>query len=74
MPNSVSHDLIYTSSFLDKTEPVLQELLKVTPPLSVSVDETKRPQNARNLMHQYKDPSANAVGTSGTYIKFEDDI
>ncbi|BHF57874.1 hypothetical protein SprV_0100082000 [Sparganum proliferum] len=40
----------------------------------ISVDESKRPNTAKNLMRTYKDLPAEIMGTSGTYVKIEDEI
>lgn len=39
----------------------------------VSVDESKRPNSSRNLMPTYKDVPENMMGTSGTFVKLNDD-
>ncbi|KAM7541471.1 hypothetical protein Aperf_G00000035300 [Anoplocephala perfoliata] len=40
----------------------------------VSVDESKRPNSAKNLMRVYKDVPENLMGTSGTFVKLNDEI
>lgn len=40
----------------------------------VSVDESKRPNSAKNLMKVYKDVPENVMGTSGTFVKLNDDL
>ncbi|VDN41454.1 unnamed protein product [Dibothriocephalus latus] len=40
----------------------------------ISVDESKRPDNSRNLLRVYKDLSPDLMGTNGTYVKIEDEI
>ncbi|KAL7062128.1 hypothetical protein AAHC03_01724 [Spirometra sp. Aus1] len=40
----------------------------------ISVDESKRPNTSKNLMRTYKDLPAEIMGTSGTYVKIEDEI
>lgn len=41
--------------------------------LEITVDESKRPDNAKNLMKVYKDVPENVMGASGIYIKLNGD-
>ncbi len=54
-----------------KTE--LEEALAKRVHLNISVDESKRPDSAKNLMKVYKDAPENLMGTSGTFVKLNTD-
>ncbi len=53
---------------------VVDHYSKGDPTSTLSVDESKRPLNARNLLKEYKDYDASIMGASGTYVKIQDDI
>ncbi|VDN15328.1 unnamed protein product [Dibothriocephalus latus] len=40
----------------------------------ISIDETKRPHISKNLMRVYKDLPPEVMGTSGNYVKIDDEI
>uniref|UniRef100_A0A5K3FU18 CRAL-TRIO domain-containing protein n=1 Tax=Mesocestoides corti TaxID=53468 RepID=A0A5K3FU18_MESCO len=46
---------------------------KGDPTSKIKVDETKRPVSARAYLHEYKDYDPNVMGTSGTFIKINQD-
>ncbi len=40
----------------------------------IKVDESKRPTTAREYLKEYRDYDPNVMGTSGTYVKINDEI
>ncbi|VDO17051.1 unnamed protein product [Rodentolepis nana] len=41
---------------------------------AISVDESQRPKECRNLFVHYKDLSDDLMGKSGTYVKLNDEL
>ncbi len=53
--------------------PIMEKIPDNLVQLEIAVDESKRPKECRNLMKEYKDIPELSMGTSGTYIKLNQD-
>lgn len=65
--------MTYTFSFLELNMPMLRLIPEQLPCFAISVDESKRPLNAHKLMREYQDLPDDTMGTSGTFIKLNED-
>ncbi len=62
-----------TLSFVEEMIPIMEKIPDNLVQLDIAVDESKRPKECRNLMKEYKDIPELYMGTSGTYIKLNQD-
>uniref|UniRef100_A0A5K3FU38 CRAL-TRIO domain-containing protein n=1 Tax=Mesocestoides corti TaxID=53468 RepID=A0A5K3FU38_MESCO len=57
----------------EREAPTFKSLVEHAPHFEITVDESKRPKECRNLMGTYKDLSEDVMGKVGTYVKLNQD-